>query len=583
MKRHVLSSLYKLFYKIHITLFSEVIAYYIVKSTNLFDENYYRSQRKDLVHSNKPLWHFVRHGYKEGLSPCPLFDCKFYTSKYPDINCSFINPLIHFILFGDKEYRIPHPLFDTFFVYKKYSQSIPKGQTSLEYYVNVGIKEGKICSPILSDSLHVGDSVFINPSIFKDQECQVQLCKIREALNDNNIVKAVELFEMMTKDSVYISHMKKKVVKIDFAYNHGKTLYQEKSNHNGQFYGSFTYPKKYINLFNNVNIIGGSRYIYKDDTILHDEMSEFTSSDYGVKRWQILERVYDNEEIKGLLFNVTKKKNNVIDKGILISCDHDNNYFHWLNETLPMVVFALEHEEIYRDFPLLIPKKIHYNFKCALHVLLSQLKNNKKIIELEENEIYKVKQLVLPSDLSRILDRYHGDTKIGTDIILYPIYIKKVKELLQLSTNLLPPSRKIYLTRRSGTYRKVLNEEQIEICMLKRGYEVIDLAGVSFEYQQTIFAQAKIVVSPTGATMTNMILSPKNSVFVVLFSNHSQELPQMYNGHNIDLWSQLADICNIHLVEFFGQRAYHREDLHDDFVIDIPKLEKLLDKLEENS
>ena len=377
--------------------------------------------------------------------------------------------------------------------------------------------------------------------------------------------------------------MKKKVVKIDFAYNHGKTLYQEKSNHNGQFYGSFTYPKKYINLFNNVNIIGGSRYIYKDDTILHDEMSEFTSSDYGVKRWQILERVYDNEEIKGLLFNVTKKKNNVIDKGILISCDHDNNYFHWLNETLPMVVFALEHEEIYRDFPLLIPKKIHYNFKCALHVLLSQLKNNKKIIELEENEIYKVKQLVLPSDLSRILDRYHGDTKIGTDIILYPIYIKKVKELLQLSTNLLPPSRKIYLTRRSGTYRKVLNEEQIEICMLKRGYEVIDLAGVSFEYQQTIFAQAKIVVSPTGATMTNMILSPKNSVFVVLFSNHSQELPQMYNGHNIDLWSQLADICNIHLVEFFGQRAYHREDLHDDFVIDIPKLEKLLDKLEENS
>lgn len=583
MKRHVLSSLYKLFYKIHITLFSEVIAYYIVKSTNLFDENYYRSQRKDLVHSNKPLWHFVRHGYKEGLSPCPLFDCKFYTSKYPDINCSFINPLIHFILFGDKEYRIPHPFFDTFFVYKKYSQSIPKGQTSLEYYVNVGIKEGKICSPILSDSLHVGDSVFINPSIFKDQECQVQLCKIREALNDNNIVKAVELFEMMTKDSVYISHMKKKVVKIDFAYNHGKTLYQEKSNHNGQFYGSFTYPKKYINLFNNVNIIGGSRYIYKDDTILHDEMSEFTSSDYGVKRWQILERVYDNEEIKGLLFNVTKKKNNVIDKGILISCDHDNNYFHWLNETLPMVVFALEHEEIYRDFPLLIPKKIHYNFKCALHVLLSQLKNNKKIIELEENEIYKVKQLVLPSDLSRILDRYHGDTKIGTDIILYPIYIKKVKELLQLSTNLLPPSRKIYLTRRSGTYRKVLNEEQIEICMLKRGYEVIDLAGVSFEYQQTIFAQAKIVVSPTGATMTNMILSPKNSVFVVLFSNHSQELPQMYNGHNIDLWSQLADICNIHLVEFFGQRAYHREDLHDDFVIDIPKLEKLLDKLEENS
>lgn len=567
----------------HLTLFSEVVAYYIIKLTNLFDYNYYRCQREDLFHIDKPLWHFVRHGYKEGLSPCPLFDCKFYTSKYPDINCTFINPFIHFILFGDKEFRIPHPLFDTFFVYKKYSQSIPKSQTSLEYYVHIGIKEGKICSPILAESLYVGDSVFINPSVFENQECRVQLNKIRENLNKNNITKAVDLFEMMTKDSVYINQMKKKVVKIDFAYNHGKTLYQKNNNYNEPTDSSFTYPREYINLYKDVSVIGGSRYIYKDNIIFHDELSEFTSSDYGVKRWQILERVYDHKETKGLLFNVTEKKNNVIDKGILISCDHDNNYFHWLNETLPMVIFALEHENFYKDFPLLIPKKVHSNFKCALHVLLSKLKDTKQIIELEENEIYKVKELVLPSDLSRILDRYHGDTKIGTDIILNPIYIKKVKELLQLSTNSLHPYRKIYLTRRSGTYRKVLNEEQIEICMLKRGYEVIDLAGVSFEYQQTIFAQAKIVVSPTGATMTNMILSPKNSVYVVLFSNHPQELPQIYNGRNVDLWSQLADICNIRLIEFFGHRAYHREDLHDDFVIDIPKLEKLLDRLEGNS
>lgn len=569
----------------HLILFSEIIAYYIIKVTNLFDKNYYKNQREDVFQYNKPLWHFVRHGGKEGLSPCPLFDCKFYTFQYPDVNCSYINPFIHFILFGDKEYRIPHPLFDTFFVYKMYSQFMTKEQTSLEYYVNIGVKEGKICSPILSNSfsLCVGDSIFISPSIFKNQECRIQLDEIKEALNENNLVEAVNLFEMLTKNTMYVSPIKKRVINIDFAYNHGKTLYKGKNSYKKQGNNSFSYPMEYINLYKDVNIIGGSRYIYKNNTILHDELSEFTSSDYGVKRWQILERVYDKNGIKGLLFNITEKKNNVIDKGILISCDHDNNYFHWLNETLPMIIFSLEHEEFYKDFPLLIPKKIHYNFKCALHVLLSKLKNNRQIIELEENEMYKVKELILPSDLSRILDRYHGATKIGTDIILNPIYIKKVKELLQFSTNSLTPFRKIYLTRRSGTYRKVLNEEQIEICMLKRGYGVIDLAGVSFEYQQTIFAQAKIVVSPTGATMTNMILSPKNSVYVVLFSNHPQELPQIYNGRNVDLWSQLADICNIRLIEFFGHRAYHREDLHDDFVIDIPKLEKLLDRLEENS
>lgn len=571
----------KLSIKLKVKLFEEIFEYILIRNSVLFDQNYYISQRIDLKNSKiNPLWHFVRHGWKEGLSPSVFFDAQYYLRFNSDVY-NKINPLVHYILYGSSELRNPHPLFDNFFYVKYYSLAL-KNCTALEYFIQNASKGKYLCSPLLLESevnKIGGNRIFINPDFLNTPFYKSVFNHIKSSLESNKLAEAFTYYEekCIGNDEKCIDGY---IVNIDGAQKYGREIWKSNENVNDEKngkYPDFYYPTAYIRKYNKFHVIGNSRYLLYDNTIIDDELAEFDNPDYGVKKWEILSRI-NNLNKKGILSNIVVNKNNVIRKGILISCNHDNNYFHWLCECLPMVVFALEHETNFKDYPLLISKELHNNYKKALNVLLAKYGKKKSIIELESNFAYVVNELILPSDLSRILDRYHGVPKNGIDIVLNPQYIKKVKQLLSIKAN--RKFRKIYLTRRSGTYRKLLNEQSVEQFMLKRGYEVIDLANVSFEFQQLLFSQAEIVITPTGATMTNMMLAPSNTTFVVLFSDHPQAVPQMLNGRNVDLWQQLAEICNVHLYECYGKRAYHRDDVHDDFIINLEDLSMLLDKIE---
>lgn len=337
----------------------------------------------------------------------------------------------------------------------------------------------------------------------------------------------------------------------------------------------FNYPENYIALCKDVEIIGGTRIIKKENCIYHDELFTFRSSDYGIKDWNNLK--IDNQTYDAILTNISKE-NTYIKNGILISCDHDNNYFHWMVESLPMLLYAIENIELYKNYDLLIPKELHQNYKEALYILLSKLRFDNNIYELNSNKLYRVNNLIVPSDFSRILDRYHGDLDNENDIVLNPLYIKKVRKKLIINSDV-QVKRKLYLTRRSGTYRKLLNEKEIEIYLLRKGFEIIDLSNVTFEYQRVLFSQANLIIAPTGATMTNMILAPSNSIFIVLFSDHILTEEHYLNGKKIGLWNQLADICDVELYQINGCKAGHREDVHDDFTVPIEKIENILKKI----
>lgn len=88
----------------------EPLSYLLSHSDNyidphpLFNTKYYKNQVKDL--KLKPgttyLEHFLSTGYKEKLSPTPLFDPQFYLESNPDINFPEANPLLHYIRYGEK-------------------------------------------------------------------------------------------------------------------------------------------------------------------------------------------------------------------------------------------------------------------------------------------------------------------------------------------------------------------------------------------------------------------------------------------------------------------------------------------------
>jgi hypothetical protein len=79
-----------------------------IKSSDLFDEEYYLSKYPDVKYSNMdPLDHYIYHGWREKRIPSTKFDGNYYLRRYPDVKRSNVNPLVHYVLHGKKEGRFP--------------------------------------------------------------------------------------------------------------------------------------------------------------------------------------------------------------------------------------------------------------------------------------------------------------------------------------------------------------------------------------------------------------------------------------------------------------------------------------------
>jgi hypothetical protein len=77
--------------------------------SGLFDAVYYESSSgpSGEVRRLGPLLGFCLRGWRQGLSPGPLFDTMWYLSTYPDVYASGMNPATHFLFFGWREGRKP--------------------------------------------------------------------------------------------------------------------------------------------------------------------------------------------------------------------------------------------------------------------------------------------------------------------------------------------------------------------------------------------------------------------------------------------------------------------------------------------
>ena len=80
--------------------------YLIILRSGLFDHSYYLKNHPDVQEMDRnSLWHFIRHGWKEGKNPSPNFNTNEYLNCNPDVKLLEINPLIHYLKHGKKERR----------------------------------------------------------------------------------------------------------------------------------------------------------------------------------------------------------------------------------------------------------------------------------------------------------------------------------------------------------------------------------------------------------------------------------------------------------------------------------------------
>lgn len=87
-------------------LLKSIYYYFVIQKSGLFDRHYYLKTYPDVRKLDiDPLWHFIRHGWKEGRNPSKDFDVDFYLENNTDVKMSGVNPLIHYIRHGEREGR----------------------------------------------------------------------------------------------------------------------------------------------------------------------------------------------------------------------------------------------------------------------------------------------------------------------------------------------------------------------------------------------------------------------------------------------------------------------------------------------
>jgi glycosyl transferase family 61 len=439
-----------------------------------------------------------------------FFDHDYYLKNNPDVAENGVDPALHYLRYGGFEGRKPSPEFHSGWYLETNPDVRMAGLNPLVHYLRYGQKEHRKPKPVVFKLTSVYDySKGENCIVFEDSPEQV---------------------------------------------------YMHRPKVEGPFLGTLNEgeafcPRPYVSLIKDAIIFGGESLVVLDNRlVLDDELVDFNSREYGKKSTHI--QPYED----GLLVTGYKEPSLQVEEGVLLSCGHDVNYFHWLVECLPKLLLVDSLEE-FKNVPLLIQAGLHTNLMVALERLNI---NNRKIIFVEPGSACRVDRLIFPSALSRIVDRYESTPVFNVDIVLSYKWLNKVSEILRSNTDHSKKTwRKIFLTRRKGL-RAIRNRDEVELRLLEEGFEIVELEGASLDFQIELFSQASVVVAPTGAALTNMLFCRPGTRVIIFMSNH--EVTNYY------FWSSLGKITDLDVVIIASERLFNLTDyysVHDDYIVDI--------------
>lgn len=114
-----------------------------INQSGLFKGAWYKTQYADLWQTSmEPLYHFVRHGWRENRKPNPAFDTKWYKDTYFE-QLKGANPLVHYITQGVALGNDPSKTFSATKYREQHDELTDNGIDPLLHYLNDGIIKGQ--------------------------------------------------------------------------------------------------------------------------------------------------------------------------------------------------------------------------------------------------------------------------------------------------------------------------------------------------------------------------------------------------------------------------------------------------------
>ena len=250
-------------------------------------------------------------------------------------------------------------------------------------------------------------------------------------------------------------------------------------------------------------------------------------------------------------FLLMKKPNKFIAKALIVHDRHSENYYHWITDVLPKIIWAKKNK-VFKNYKLVIPE---FSNKFQIQTIKKITKNYILIDKFTTFEINKLKYL----------SEFHVS---GSPRKIFLNETKKIFINKKKSEN---EYRKIYISRLNTKRRRLKNEKNFTDLLIQKKFKIIETDKLSFQQQVNIFNNCSTLVSLHGAGLTNLIWLKKNSNIIEIRDKKDITL----NPYFV-LSQQMGHNYYYHLSE---KEHYLNNVFHPDYEINIDKFCKKFSKI----
>ena len=189
-----------------------------------------------------------------------------------------------------------------------------------------------------------------------------------------------------------------------------------------------------------------------------------------------------------------------IEVACILTNPWSNNYWHWTVDTLTQ----LEGVEYYQQQTGIKPRLI------VESNLRTWQKDSLKLLGYETQDLIIwqdfrriVNKLIVPS-FRRSYEDLHGEISVAACQWLKQKMLSNIPTI-ESGDSVFSP--KIFISRRKALGRRISNENEVLEALKPLGFTAYLLEEMSYIQQVKLFAQAKIIIAPHGAGLTNLIFA----------------------------------------------------------------------------
>lgn len=276
--------------------------------------------------------------------------------------------------------------------------------------------------------------------------------------------------------------------------------------------GTVEVPREEIYLLKNASVVSGSIVITeRGERFLCDDAAN-PANDFVAGESQ---SVVGLRQVPGqcLVYGIFEERRN-LEAGILLTGRCTLNYFHWLIEYLPRFK-SVDGRDDFAGWPLLVDERMPKTFKEALQVVVG---HQHPIEWINPSVFLQVKKLCIPSYHTRHPDTVKIPFYRGAALSSAHLTYLRNKAYTAMGGPA-PATRKIFLSRRHGLARGLLNAQKITEIARAKGFELVDPSELSFLDQVRLFSSARIIAGPSGAAFANTVFCQPGTRIVALLAD----------------------------------------------------------------